>query len=97
MNLDGISSSYTSSAFTTHALSSTGPNTAWTVNLEGAVFGEYNVNTANNTFAYVDTASNMLLFSSRDYDILIRYIRQVPDMTCNVLVNILPNCYSNST
>lgn len=75
MNLDGISATYSSSLFTTHTLSTSGPSTAWTVNLESAFFGETNVNTADNTFAYIDTASNMILLSSKDYDILIRYIR----------------------
>jgi hypothetical protein len=63
MDVGGVSSSYASAPFVTHPLSLKGPATAWTVNIETATFGSTSINTAGNTFAYIDTASNMIELS----------------------------------
>ena len=62
MNLGGISPYYANSTFTNIGLGG-GKAVAWNVPLESAFFGAFNVNTQGNTFAYINTASNLILLS----------------------------------
>ena len=59
MNLGGVSSDYVSQLFTNLPQSQT-TSPAWNVPLEGAFFGTFNVNNAENTYAYINTASNLI-------------------------------------
>ena len=101
MNVGGISESYAAANFTNHSLSSAGPSTAWTVNLKNATFGSSNINTANNTFAYIDTASSMIELSQADYKPMFDLFFSLPDMTCGNSgfgkTFMWDSCFSNTT
>ena len=59
MNLGGVSADYVNKTFTNHLLGK-GLNTSWNVRLDDAFFGSFNVNNAKNTYAYINTASNLI-------------------------------------
>jgi len=81
MNLGGVSSDYANQAFTNLPLYNSS-FVGWNVPLEDALFGSFNVNTANNNYAYIDTSSNLIMLSQADYNTFITNISYVPDMVC---------------